>query len=186
MKCPKCGSWCAEDPTDGYWCQNPRCQHVWHPGPKELMQFTIRKADKRHLSDINRLIVEAKIGSPMEKLDGQYWIAKVGGRVVGSMGATTIDNSTAVLTTLAVEKPYRKRGIGMSLFNHAVNHVRTQGATTIGFITMYYHFRRFKRRGFKTMPRKFLSEPLKSHWMFTAKRYMKCAAMVQTFPSRAT
>jgi len=121
----------------------------------------------------------------MKKLDGRYWIARVDGRTVGSMGAKMIDSDTAVLTTLAVEKPYRKQGIGMSLFNHAVNHVRSHGATTVGFITMYYHFNRFKRRGFKTLPRKFLSEPLKSHWMFTAKRYMKCAAMIQNFPSRA-
>lgn len=150
------------------------------------MRFTIHEADRRHLSDINHLVVETRIGSPLEKLDGQYWIAKVNGRVVGSMGATIIDSNTAVLTTLAVEKQYRKQGIGMTLFNHVVNHVRDRGATTIGFITMYYHFNRFKRRGFRTMPRKFLSEPMKSHWMFTSKRYMKCAAMVQNFPSRAS
>jgi len=147
------------------------------------MHFTIYKADRRHLSDINCLIVETGIGSPMEKLDGRYWIAKVDGRIVGSMGAEMINSNTTVLTTLAVKKPYRKHGIGMALFDHAVNHVRNRGATTIGFITMYYHFNRFKRRGFRTTPRRFLSEPLKSHWMFTARRYMKCAAMVQTFPS---
>ena len=150
------------------------------------MHFTIHKADKRHLADINRLVVETKIGSPMEKLDGRYWIARVNGRVVGSMGAKIIGSNTAVLTTLAVEKSHRKLGVGMTLFDNAINYVRSQGATTIGFITMYYHFNRFKRRGFKTKPRKFLSEPLKSHWMFTAKRYMKCAAMIQSFPSRAS
>jgi N-acetylglutamate synthase-like GNAT family acetyltransferase len=101
------------------------------------MLFTIHKADKRHLSDINRLVIETRIGSPMEKLDGRYWVAKVGSRIVGSMGADMIDSNTAVLTTLAVEKPYRKHGIGMALFDHAVNHVRNRGITTIGFITMY-------------------------------------------------
>lgn len=150
------------------------------------MRFTVCKADKRHLPDISRLIVETKIGEAMDKLDGQFWFARMNGQIVGCMGAEMIDKDTAVLTHLAVDDSYRKQGIGMTLFDHAVNHVCAQGATTVGFITMYYHFRRFKRRGFETMPRKFLSEPLKSHWMFTAKRYMKCAAMVQTFSSRAS
>lgn len=149
------------------------------------MQFTIHRADKRHLADINRLIIETRIGEPEHKLNGQFWFVRIDDRVVGIMGAEMIDKNTAALTHLAVDSSYRKRGIGMSLFDHAINHVRSLGATTVGFITMYYHFNRFKRYGFRTMPRKFLSEPLKSHWMFTAKRYMKCAAMVQTFPSRA-
>ena len=150
------------------------------------MQFTIHKADKRHLPDINRLIVETRIGESEDKLDGQFWFAKVNGQIVGCMGGKMIDRNTAVLTHLAVDSSYRKQGIGMSLFDHTVNHFRSSGATNVGFVTMYYHFNRFKRRGFRTIPRKFLSEPLKSHWMFTAIRYMKCAAMVQTFPPRAS
>ena len=149
------------------------------------MQFTIRRADKRHLSDINRLLVETRIGEPEDRLDGQFWFARTYGQVVGCMGGKMIGEHTAVLTHLAIDPNYRKQGIGMALFNHALNHFRSTGATTVGFITMYYHFNRFKRRGFKTTPRKLLSEPLKSHWMFTAKRYMKCAAMVQTFSPRA-
>lgn len=150
------------------------------------MKLAIHKANKRHLSDINRLVLKTGIGSPLKKLDGKYWVAKMDNRVVGSIGATMIGDTTAILANLAVEQLYRKQGIGMSLFDHAVNHVRSLGATTVGLVTMYYHFNRFKRRGFRTMPRKFLSEPLKSHWMFTAKRYMKCAAMVRTFPPKAS
>jgi N-acetylglutamate synthase-like GNAT family acetyltransferase len=150
------------------------------------MRFTIHKADKRHLSDINRLIVEARIGESEDALDGQFWVARVSGQIVGCVGGKMIDGNTAALTYLAVDSSYRRQGIGMSLFNHAVNHFCSRGATTVGFITMYYHFNRFKRRGFCTVPRKFLSEPLKSHWMFTARQYMKCAAMVRTFPARAS
>ena len=145
------------------------------------MNFTIHKADKRHLADINRLIVGARIGSRMSALEGHFWFARADGRIVGCMGVEVIDANATVLTHLAVEEEYRKQGIGMTLFNHAIEYVRDSGAITIGFITMYYHFNRFKKRGFKTCPRKFLVEPIKSHWMFTAKRYMKCAAMVQSF-----
>ncbi len=147
------------------------------------MRFSIQRADKRHLRDINRLVVETKIGSPMKTLEGRFWFVRVDGRIVGYVGAEMIGKDAAVLKHLAVDQQYRKRGIGMSLFRHAVAHVRARGATTIGFVTMYYHFNRFKKRGFKTRPRKLLPEKLQNHWMFTTKRYMKCAAMVQTFSS---
>lgn len=148
------------------------------------MQVKICKADARHLPDINRLIVETRIGEPENKLDGQFWFVRRDNRIVGCIGGKMIGAKTAVLTHLAVEGVYRKQGIGMALFDHALSHFCSRGATVIGFITMYYHFRRFKRRGFQTRPRKLLPEPLKSHQMFTAQQYMKCAAMVQTFASK--
>ena len=119
----------------------------------------------------------------MKTLEGRFWFVRVDGRIVGYVGAEMIGKDAVVLKHLAVDQRYRKRGIGMSLFCHAVAHVRAQGATTIGFVTMYYHFNRFKKRGFKTRPRKLLPEKLQNHWMFTTKRYMKCAAMIQTFSS---
>lgn len=69
----------------------------------------------------------------------------------------------------------------MPLFAHAIDFVRSKGVSTIGFITMYYHFNRFKRRGFVVTKRQNLPDNLKGHWMFTSKRYMKCAAMVQKY-----
>lgn len=44
---------------------------------------------------------------------------------------------------------------------------------------MYYHFNRFKRRGFRTYPRKDVPERLMSHPMLTDKRFMKCAVMIK-------
>lgn len=159
--------------------------HDLHPKtqPKGAlgMSLTICRADKRHLSDINRLIVETKIGEPMDNLDGKFWFMKVNNRVVACVGIKIINENIAILIHLAVEKPYRRQGIGMALFNHAINHLRAQGITTVALITMYYHFNRFKKRGFKTMPRKLLPELIKGHWMFTSKRYMKCAAMIQNY-----
>jgi len=67
----------------------------------------------------------------------------------------------------------------MALFAHALEHARGCGARTFAFLTMYYLFNRFKRRGFKTSPRQLLPEALRNHWMFVTKRYMKCAAMIK-------
>lgn len=146
------------------------------------MQLKIQRADKRHLAAINKLIVETRIGSPMKKIEGQFWFVRVDNKIVGCMGAELIGNNSAILTHLAVNESYRKRGIGMTLFKYVIDQVRRQNATTLALITMYYLFKRFKKRGFKLTKRALLPERVKNHWMFTAKRYMKCAAMIQEFP----
>jgi|SRR3989344_2303056 len=142
----------------------------------------ILRADRRHLKGINNLIVKTRIGSPMKKLEGCFWIVKDGERTIGCMGAEFINTCTVILTHLAVDEMYRRQGIGMSLFNHALRFAESKGSSTAAFITMYYHFNRFKKRGFRTSPRRFLPEDVQSHWMFTAKRYMKCAAMIKSLP----
>ena len=117
--------------------------------------------------------------------EGNFWFVRMDGRIVGYVGLEFIDEKTVLLKHLAVQRKYRKRRIGSTLFDHAVRFARSKGATTAAFVTMYYHFNRFKRRGFRTCPRKFLPENVRSYWMFTAKRYMKCAAMIQEFPPQA-
>lgn len=145
------------------------------------MRFTIHEADKRHLRDINRLIVETNIRSAMKELEGRFWFARFNGSIVGCVGMEFVSPKTAIFTYLAVGKEYRHLGIGMSLHRHALASARKEGANVIAFITMYYHFNRFKKEGFKTQPRRFFPEDVREHWMFTAKRYMKCAAMIQEF-----
>jgi N-acetylglutamate synthase-like GNAT family acetyltransferase len=144
-----------------------------------ILKHIIRKADKRHLNDINRLITEAKIGTPINKLYGNFWFIRIDKKIVACVGVEIIGNNSAILTYLAVTKECRKQGIGMTLHNHVVQFCKERGIKTIAFITMYYHFNRFKKRGFKTCPRKELPDQIKNYWMFTEKRYMKCAAMIQ-------
>lgn len=145
------------------------------------MNIIIHRADQRHLKDISRLIVETKIGDPMKKLKGTFWFVRIDGKIVGCQGVEILENNTAILTYLAVDTDYRKRGIGTALFNHAMRFLRTRGVTTVAFVTMYYHFNKFKKKGFKTSPRKSLPDSVRNYWMFTVKRYMKCAVMIQNF-----
>ena len=114
--------------------------------------------------------------------EGNFWFVRMDGRIVGYVGLEFIDEKTVLLKHLAVQRKYRKRRIGSTLFDHAVRFARSKGATTAAFVTMYYHFNRFKKEGFRTQPRRFLPDDVRGHWMFTAKRYMKCAAMIKKFP----
>ncbi len=143
--------------------------------------YCIRKADTRHKREIHKLVAGANMGRPLNELAKKLWFVKENGRIVACIGGEFIDDDTFIMQHLAVEKAYRKRGIGMTLFNHAVGYATKNGATTRSVLTMYYHFRRFKRRGFRTLPRKLLPDSLRNFWMYTEKRYMKCAAMIQVF-----
>ena len=144
------------------------------------MNFTIHKADKRHLTDINRLIVETKIGQPMNELSGLFWFIRVDGRIVACAGLEFIHNQkVAVLTHLATEKKFRRHGIGSALIQHRIDLARKQGVKTLALATMYYLFNFYKKRGFKTCPRKNLPNNVKNYWMFTVERYKKCAVMIR-------
>lgn len=144
------------------------------------MNFTIHRADKRHLNDINRLIVEAKIGEPMDKFNGPFWFVRIDGRIVACAGLEFIYNKkAAVLTHLAVEKRLRRHGIGFTLIQHRINVAQKQGVKILALATMYYLFNFYKKRGFRTCPRKNLPDVVKDYWMFTVPRYKKCAVMIQ-------
>ena len=56
---------------------------------------------------------------------------------------------------------------------------KERGAKIVALVTMYYWFRFYKKRGFRTCPRADLPAVIKDYWMFTAPRYKKCAVMYQ-------
>ncbi len=144
------------------------------------MDFTIHKADKRHLVDINRLIVDMKIGEPMNELNGPFWFVRIDNRIVACAGLEFIpDQKAAVLAHLAVEKEFRRHGIGSVLIEHRTDFAKRKGVEILALATMYYLFNFYKKRGFKTCPRKNLPETVKNYWMFTAQRYKKCAVMIR-------
>ena len=151
------------------------------------MEYQISRAHRGNFPDIARLIVETRIGKETVKEQMKEgfpmysWFVRVDGKIVGCMCGEFIDSTTMVLTYLAVNENHRKQGIGMTLFDHAIEFGRKEGKTVFAFITMYYHFRRFKKRGFSVYKRQDLPENVRNHPMFTAKRYMKCAAMIRQF-----
>ncbi len=139
--------------------------------------YKISRADERHRKDINRLC-RKYIWSELDKSEPvrNYWIIRHRGKVIA---CAAMDNfrGSAIFTSLVVEREFRHRGIGSLLIEHRLNRARQKGAKYVALITMYYHFRFYKKRGFRTCPRTELPESLKGYPQFTAKRYMKCAVM---------
>ncbi len=58
------------------------------------------------------------------------FVAAIAGRLVG-MVTTTCYEQTAWIGNLIVEPDHRYRGVGTSLMNHAMSHLRNRGIQTI-------------------------------------------------------
>lgn len=143
--------------------------------------YKILRADSRHRADINRLIRGANIGSGLNPNEPvrNFWVVKVDNKIVACAGLDFF-NDAAILTALVVEKARRHRGIGGALIRHRLEVAKRRGAKAVALVTMYYHFNLYKRRGFKTCPRKNLPKNIKDYGQFTTKRYMKCAVMFKS------
>lgn len=143
------------------------------------MHIKIAKADERHRRDIDRLLKKAKIGC-LGKAEPvrNFWFVREGGRIIACAGLDFF-NDAAIFTSLVVEREFRKRGIGSRLIQRRMAAAKEHRAKILALVTMYYHFNFYKRRGFRTCPRANLPECIKNYWMFTVKRYKKCAVMYQ-------
>lgn len=149
------------------------------------MGFAIVRADSRHKRAINKLIRGTKIGSGFKgPVPRNTWIAKTGGRIVGFAELEFIGKKAAILKGVAVDEEFRHQGIGSALIGHRFEVGRKQGVRVFALCTMYYLFKFYKKYGFKTCPREFLPEFLRSYPQFAAKRYRKCAVMVKGVPIR--
>lgn len=59
-----------------------------------------------------------------------YFVAKEGTRIVGVMGCS-LKHGTCLLMHMAVDKRYRKRGIGSALTRKAINYAEENGAIKV-------------------------------------------------------
>mgnify|MGYP001614680282 CR=1 FL=1 len=145
-----------------------------------MTNVKIVKATEKHRKDISRMLRRANIGT-LSKSDpiNNMWVVKHQGRVIACAGLDFHGRDVAVLTSLAVEREFRHHGMGSALINHRMMVAKERGSRTIALVTMYYWFNFYKRRGFRTCPRKDLPEKVRNYWMFTTPRYMKCAVMIQ-------
>ena len=144
------------------------------------MDIKIVKADERHRKDINRLMRGAGIGCfGKDEPIKNCWFVRRGGRVIACASLDFHGADVAVLRGIVVERELRHHGIGSRLIAHRMKVAKERGAKILALATMYYLFRFYKKRGFRTCPRLSLPESIKNYWMFTAKRYKKCAVMYQ-------
>lgn len=145
------------------------------------MRIVIVAANERHRSAINRLLWSTKIGPSYgrEASLKNIWVAKGGRRVIGFQAVDFWRHGAAILVGGAVEKEYRRQGVGSLLMGRALKEARKRKVSIVALLTMYYWFRFCKKRGFQTCPRKNLPDAVATYPQFTSRRYMKCAVMIQ-------
>ena len=147
-----------------------------------MLRFTdgtrIVRAVPEDLPALIRLVRIVNIGDGKDVLTRNFWVAKTPrGKVIGCCGVAWHGRTVGILTHLAVLPKYRRQGFGMTLFRMALRDVDLRRKRVAAFCTMYYHFRRFKREGFKVRRRADLPNDVRGFYQFTAKRYLKCAVM---------
>jgi GNAT superfamily N-acetyltransferase len=96
------------------------------------MKIEYIRAGDRHRADINRLIVTTKIGDGFgdDEPIRNFWVARIDGRIIGCAGLEFINDRAGVLTHVAVEKEFRRQGVGSELIRESVrgrSQARAQG-----------------------------------------------------------
>jgi N-acetylglutamate synthase-like GNAT family acetyltransferase len=142
------------------------------------MGIHVSRADTRHRASINRLIREARIGSGIRGPVRDFWFVRRGNRMVACGGIEMHKNTVAVLTSRAVEKPFRGRGFGGALIRHRAKVGRDRGAKTLALCTPFWNINIFRRFGFETCKRAELPNDVRTFWQFTARQYKWCAVMI--------
>lgn len=136
-------------------------------------------ARERHRSAVNSLITSAKIGSAVKGSLKNFWIARIGKKIVGCAGCEILKNGAAILTYCVVNEEFRHNGIGTVLTTIRMDFCRTKGIRLLALATMYYQYDHYKKLGFRICRRKQLPPSIQNYWMFTAKRYKKCGVMIK-------
>lgn len=143
----------------------------------DKLMYEIIRADERHRKDINRLTrkisAQASRNAPIKNM----WVVRDNNKNIVACCGLDFHNNNAILTSLAVDEKFRHQGIGSSLISHRLKIAAELNVTYVALVTMYYHFNFYKRRGFQTCPRTDLPLELRDYWMFTVRRYKKCAVM---------
>lgn len=142
------------------------------------MEITIETYSGEFDDEIAKLILsiqndEAKIGLTLEEqLDlkdikgyyqkdgGEFWLAKAGGKVVGTLGLMMKEKGCAVLKKFFVKKELRSQKVGLALYNELLKYAKDAGVKHIILDTpsvahashRFYENAGFKRTDFEHLP----------------------------------
>lgn len=90
-----------------------------------------------------------QIGKHYQENGGQFWLARVDGKVVGSIALIALENGRAALKKMFVAKDYRKTGLGRQLVNTLVDFCKEEGieevylGTTQRFVSAQRFYRNY-------------------------------------------
>jgi N-acetylglutamate synthase-like GNAT family acetyltransferase len=83
----------------------------------------------------------------------EYFVAVSGGQTVGCAGVRR-RNGTGYLYGLAVDKPWRKQGIGHALTGARLDWLREQRAQLVYVLAMFWNVPFFRKHGFTVADKK--------------------------------
>jgi N-acetylglutamate synthase-like GNAT family acetyltransferase len=127
-----------------------------------LPDVKIADAAPDRFSEIVRLLMSARIGAAEDWSADRVTEATIGEDLVGCCAVDFVEN-VAILHSLAIEKPMRRRGIGRALVEGTVEIARARHAECIVALTMFWNVNFFRKCGFVTTSRKLLPGRLAGH-----------------------
>jgi len=98
------------------------------------MQAEIRRIQPKDLDSVLRInqdvFLQPWLKKDFDKYAGETFIVKIKGDIAGFVvGKTT--GKTAMIRLIAIDKSFRKQGIGQKMIEHALNHFKKNGAKTV-------------------------------------------------------
>lgn len=121
-----------------YWLENPNSCVISPPSWREarIISRLIKTHNKNEFNMIER--------KPREIRKSFFWIAKIHGKVVGSVGIIDWESDGLEIVSHLVHKKYRGRKIGKLLLEYAIRQIeKTNSASIFLFTTKPGYYQKF-------------------------------------------
>jgi N-acetylglutamate synthase-like GNAT family acetyltransferase len=136
------------------------------PRGAEQSSWLIRGATEDDSSAIVRLHEMLRRPTRSDSVASEYFVAENLENIVGC-AAVRAQGQFGYLYGLAVDKAWRRQGIGHALTQHRLDWLREIGAESAFVFAMFWNIRFFSRHGFKLVDRKRRFELVSLHQDFT-------------------
>lgn len=144
----------------------------------EKAQIDIGPANPEDMPDFLRLVRGAHMRT--RGLDDCRWRIKatLDGTIVG-VAAMEVLGPYAFMRSVAVDKKYRHRKIGLALWQNLLDRGREAGLRELYIVTSFYNVPRFLELGLELRKRRELPPEIKSHWQVSAIGFRLLAPMIR-------
>jgi N-acetylglutamate synthase-like GNAT family acetyltransferase len=142
--------------------------------------WAIRRATHEDSDLITRFHRNQNRPNRSDSVASEYFIAEVSGDIVGC-AATRLTDGLGYFYGLAVDKAWRRRGIGHDLTRCALDWLRNRGAKSTFTLVMFWNIRFFKRHGFELADRRTKQDLNGLHQDFTDKWSVRSVLLVIDF-----
>jgi N-acetylglutamate synthase-like GNAT family acetyltransferase len=132
---------------------------------KQRFEWSIRRASKTDAAALARLHRAAKRPNRRDSVPSEFFVAETYGGIVGCAGVRKCDR-VGYLYGLAVEKCWRRRGIGHALTERRLDWLCKEGVGSAFVLAMFWNIRFFKKHGFELANREVKKELIGIHGDF--------------------